>query len=68
MFAYTTQETIGYIITNDQMRVPSVSNTSNDASGRFFNPNCIGVKAKLKMRLSMNGKRITKEISPLRYL
>lgn len=38
--------------------VPSTNRMSMAARRLFFNPNCSGVKAKLKIRLRINGKTI----------
>lgn len=46
-----------------QIRVPRTNNISTAARRLFFNQNCIGVKAKLKIRLSKNGKAIIIAIS-----
>ena len=50
------------------MRVVSVSNISIDASGKFFKPNCMYVNEKLKIKFRMNGRSISNEIFPLKYL
>ena len=39
----------------DQIKVPKVSNTSIDASGKFFNPNWIGVNKKLNIKFRRKG-------------
>lgn len=54
--AYTTQRMCGQTAMSAQMSVPTTSKMSKDARRLYFNPNCIGVKAKLKTRLSANGK------------
>ena len=46
-----------------QTRVAKTSRISIAAKKLFFNPNCKGVKAKLKIRLRIKGKTTIKAIS-----
>ena len=45
-----------------QIRVPKTGRISIAARKLFLNPNCKGVKAKLKIRLRINGRAIINEI------
>lgn len=45
------------------MRVATIRRISTEANKLFLSPNWIGVKAKLKMRLSTNGSATSQEIS-----
>jgi hypothetical protein len=65
---YITHCIFGKITTIDHMIVPSSKITSIDASQLFFSPNCKGVKAKLKIRLKINGKIIMRPISFLKNI
>lgn len=50
------------------MIVPHINNISILANTLFFNPNCIGVNAKLNTRLSIKGRHINIEMFPLMVL
>lgn len=52
---YVTHRICGYIATIAQINVPNTKKISSVASGRFFNPNCIGVKRILKIVFKING-------------
>jgi hypothetical protein len=66
-FAYVTQGICVYIAYSNQISVPSTSNMSIEASILFLSPDWSGVKAILKTRFSMNGKKTIKGITPLKY-
>jgi hypothetical protein len=46
------------------MRVPKISKISIEAKRLFFRPNCIGVKAKLKIKFKMKGNKTINGIFP----
>jgi hypothetical protein len=58
IFAY------GQIAINAHIRVPNISNISTEAKRLFFNPNCIGVKAKLKIKFKIKGNKTINGILP----
>jgi hypothetical protein len=55
MLIYAIQGTMGIITTIAQIKVPKISKISTLARKLLLSPNCKGVKARLNIRLRING-------------